>query len=195
MTNEVEDVVDVPEFVPTADDEGNDTTDWKAEAEKQREFALKNQGIAKRYKTKSEKTKEPTATPDPKKPEKSGELDWGQKAYLVANGIKTSEETALVQEVMSATGKDLEAVLGSKHFQGSLKELREAQASSEAIPKGTKRSANTSVSDVDYWIAKDELPPDTAENRELRTKVVQEKYNREKSASPFKVGGNSITIK
>ena len=131
--------------------------------------------------------------PEPKsKRTKSDDLDYGQKAFLVANGIKGADETTLVKEIMSDTGKSLDEVLESKHFQGTLKDLRDARVSSEAIPKGTKRSSSSSVDDVDFWIAKDELPPDTYENRKLRTDIVNKKIAIEKGKSVFGSGSKLI---
>lgn len=101
----------------------------------------------------------------------SGDFDYGQKAYLVANGIK-GEEVELVKQVMSETGKSLDDVLSSKYFQAELKERRDAAAMAEAIPQGTKRSGQTTRDQVAYWVSKGELPPNTPENMQLRRDVV-----------------------
>lgn len=128
--------------------------------------------------------------PKPKKT-KSDDLDYGAKAYLVANGIK-GEEIGLVQDIMRETGRSLDDVLESRHFKGMLQEMRDSRATADAIPKGTKRSSTSSVNEVEYWIAKGELPADTPANRELRTKIVQEEIRREKNKSIF--GGSSKII-
>lgn len=182
--NEVmEDVVEVPDITSTQDEAGNDTTDWKALAEERQALAVKNQGIARRYKTKLEKSKEaPPANPVEKKEPKS-ELDYGEKAFLVANGVKGSDEIDLVRNVMSNTGKSLDEVIDSKYFQADLKEMREAKASAEAIPKGTKRSAQSTRDSVEYWIAKGELPP--KDQRALRTQVVNARIKSEKDDNIF----------
>lgn len=119
----------------------------------------------------------------PNRSSKASELDYGQKAFLVANGVKGADETKLVQEIMSATGKSLEDVLETKYFQSELKELRETRASANAMPNGTKRSSNSSKDSVDYWIAKGELPP--ADQVDLRRKVVNERIAKERSKSVF----------
>lgn len=196
MTNEVnEDVVVVADIVETKDDDGNDNTDWKALAEERHAQAVKNQGIAQRYKTKAEKAKETPANPvTPNEPSKSDELGSGEKALLVAYGIKGKDELELAKTWMKRTGDDIDALIEDSIFQAKLGGLREAKASADAIPKGTKRSSSSSVNDVDYWLAKGELPPDTADNRDLRTKIVEEQYKREKDSSPFKVGGNKLII-
>jgi len=110
---------------------------------------------------------------DTEEKSKLKDLDYGQKAYLVANGIKGAEEMSIVQDIMKSTGKDLDAVLESKYFQAELKELRSLKASEAAIPDGSKRSGQQTRDSVEYWIAKGELPP--ADQIELRRKVVNAK--------------------
>lgn len=176
--NELE-VEEVEDIVETKDDEGNDLTDWKA-------FALKNQGIAKRFKTKLEKAKEliKTNAEKPKEPEKKEKegFDYAEKAYLKASGIQT-DEYPFVQEVLKSTGKSLDDVLESKYFQNELKERREEADTKKAIPEGTKRSSGAPIDSVDYWLAKGELPP--KEQSELRRKVVNAKIKKAQQESKF----------
>jgi len=122
--------------------------------------------------------------PEPKS-NKSEDFDYAQKAYLVANGIKGKKEQELAQEFVKNTGKELDDIVENKFFQAELKELREADASANAIPKGSKRSASSPRDSVDYWLAKDELPENTPENQELRRQVVNARYKRETSGSKF----------
>lgn len=114
---------------------------------------------------------------------KSGDLDYGQKAFLVANGVKDAEEVALVQTVMKDTGKTLEQVLESKYFQAELKEMRDAKATADATPNGTKRSGQSARDTVEYWLAKGELPP--ADQVKLRRDVVNARMKAESSGNPF----------
>lgn len=115
---------------------------------------------------------------------KPGTLDYGQKAYLVANGIKGSTETALVEEFLAERpNRSLEDLLDSRAFQAELKELRETEATKKATPSGTRRATNTTRDSVDYWLAKGELPP--ADNAKLRRDVVNAKIAREKSGNRF----------
>lgn len=116
-----------------------------------------------------------------KKTSKSDGLDYGEKAYLVANGIKGSSETKLVQEIMADTGKSLEDVIDSKYFQAELKELRELEASSVTI-KG-KRSSGVGQDSVDYWLAKGELPP--ASEVKLRRDVVNARLKKSSNKGVF----------
>ena len=185
--NEEEVVENIEDIVETQDDDGNDTTDWKALAQENQEFAKKNQGIAKRYKTKYTKLKkEPDPVietkPDPKeKKSDPSELDYAKKAYLVANGIKGSKETELIQKVLSESGKTVDEVLESKYFQAELNELRELNKTDDALPKGSKRTGQSAQDTVDYWIAKGELPTD----RKLRQDVVNARIAKETNKSVF----------
>lgn len=176
MTNEQGEVIEsfeepIEEIVETKDEFDNDTTDWKA-------IALKNQGIAKRYKTKLSKSKE---VKEPETVVKEG-FDYAEKAYLKASGVQNNE-FPMVLEAISTTGKTLEQVLDSKYFQAELKETRELEATKNAIPEGTKRSSASAKDSVEYWVAKGELPP--ADQRELRTKVVNARISSEKDKSTF----------
>jgi len=169
---------DVIEDLP-GDDE--DDTDWKA-------LAQKNQGIAKRLKTKNAKLKENAKTAKPlkvKKPEskdKKESFDYAEKAYLKTSDVKP-EEFKLVQEIMSSTGKTLDEVLESKYFRAEQKELREAKESADAVPTGTKRASQSHKDKVDYWLAKGELPP--ADQPKLRREYVNAKAKAETNGSRF----------
>lgn len=166
------------EDLPDIKDGDEDTTDWKAEAQKRH-------GIAQRLKTKlAKKSDAPEAKPkEGEKPAESKGLDRIDKAVLRAEKITDSEEVDLVESIMKETGKDLESVLESKYFKAELKELRELNATKDATPEGSKRSGTSTRDTVDYWIAKGELPPAT--DPVLRQKVVNAKIAKEKSGSQF----------
>lgn len=115
------------------------------------------------------------------KSSRANDLDYAQKAFLVANGLKDSKEMDLVKTFIKETGKSIEDVLESKYFQAELEEVRELSRTAKAIPSTSKRSTQSSQDSVDYWIAKGELPSD----RELATKVVRERIRREKANSVF----------
>lgn len=159
--------VETDDYNSDGDDTPADTTDWKSEA-------LKYKAILERNKNKPRETKT----------NNSSELDYGQKAFLAANGVKGSDEMKLVQEIMRNTGKkDLESVLESKYFKSELEEMRALRSTAEANPSGSKRSGQSSADSVDYWIAKGELPPNT--NPELRRQVVNARLKKSESGSPF----------
>lgn len=121
--------------------------------------------------------------PAPKPADKTGELDYGQKAFLISSGIKTAEEQAVVKEVMKTTGKSLEDVLAMKYVQAELKDVRDAAAAADALPRGTKRPGQTTRDTVEYWIAKGELPP--ADQVQLRRDVVNAKMKQGAAGNPF----------
>lgn len=174
-----EEVIDVPDIVEEQDDEGNDKTDWKAEA-------LKRQGIAKRYQTKLAKLKEASSKPVEKvekQEAKQETLDRIDRAVLRVEKITEPDEIALVESTMKESGKSLEQVLAMKYFQSELKEMRELRASKEAIPSSTRRSNQSSRDSVDYWINKGELPP--ADQVKLRRDVVNARYAQEKAKNHF----------
>jgi len=184
MENENKDVEvdDIPDL-PQIEDGEEDSTDYKAEA-------LKFQGIAKRYKTKLEKSKKvevkseaKSETKEELKP-KSNELDYGQKAYLASQGYKSPKEMEMAHTIMKETGKTLDQVLESKYFKAEVEEMREldkSQKASDATGK-SKRSASSPSNEVEYWIAKGELPTD----RELRKKVIDARRKKDSRGNPFR---------
>lgn len=127
----------------------------------------------------------PTDEPKPKPGDKKGEFDYGQKAFLVASGIKAGPEMELVQQYVKDSGKPIESVLTNKAFMADLKDIRDGEAAGDAIPDKSDRSGNQSKTSVEYWVAKGELPPNTPENQELRRKVVAAKTAKAKGGSPF----------
>ncbi len=162
----------------------DETIDWKAKA-------LELKGLNKRRATKLAKIKENSSkviepkAPNPKKPadSKSDEFGFAEKAYLNSLNIKGKEEHDLAKSFMEQSGKSLEDVVESKYFQSELKSYREAQAASDAIPLDGKRSSQSSRDSVEYWINKGELPP--ADQRELRTKVVNARLKKENTKNTF----------
>lgn len=177
---EVEETLDLPEVKEGEED----TTDWKAEATKLREKAIRQRERTKILKEQL-KANTPKAEAKAEPEKKSGELGYSELAYLRADGIKDKAEIALVKEVMEDTGKSLQDVIDSKYFQSALKEHRDAKASADAVPKGTKRSGQSASDSVDYWIAKGENPPNTPENTQLRRDVVAARMKAQAESSPF----------
>lgn len=183
--DKIEDVGDLSPLAPKMEN-GEDKTDWKAEATRLEAEATKFRGIAARNKTRAEKAKAAAEKPAPTndgKP-KPGEFDYGQKAFLVANGIKGDEEMKLIKDAVVSTGKTLEDIIQSPYVQGELKGIREAIAAKVATPPGENgRPAPLGTDSVDYWIKKGELPP--KDQTELRTKVVNARLKQEKAAGTF----------
>lgn len=107
----------------------------------------------------------------------------GESAFLIANGLKESDERSLAKKLAKETGKDLESLLETTYFQTELKTLREQKATANATPTGSKRSNNSAVDTVEYWIAKGELPP--ASEVKLRQDVVNARMKKESTGGQF----------
>ena len=168
---EVEEITEAPEVLEGEED----TTDYKA-------LALKNAGIAKRYKTKFEKAKLAQKVDkgvekalEVEKKEKK-ELDYGELAFLEAKGVSEEDHDYILKEVQQ-TGKGLKDVLNFKYVQEGLKSRKDERVVKNALPT-SKRSSGAAKDDVDYWIQKGEMPL-RAENPELYRKIRKEKERRE----------------
>lgn len=120
-------------------------------------------------------------TPEPKevKTSKSDSLGYGEKAFLVANGIK-GEEMKMVEEALKKSGDSIEDILENPYFQAKLEEARNLAKTADASPKG-KRPSPIPTDSVEYWIGKpmEEVP------QEMRIKVVNAKLNKEKTTGIF----------
>jgi len=190
MEQDIDIGVEVPEVpeLPQVQDGQKDTTDWKAIAQERQEALTKMQGMTKRFQTKLKKLAEAPKSQGDVQKQNAGQdsqnkgFDYAQKAYLKASGI-AQDEFSLIEEAMKGTGMDIDGVLGSKWFQSALKEQRELKATGDATPSPTKRAGNQTRNDVDYWIAKGELPP--ADQPKLRQQVVNAKIAAEKAKNQF----------
>lgn len=151
--------------------------DWKAEAEKLA-------GINKRLKSKLDKYKETPSEPNKPSETKSDGLDYGQKAFLISNGIK-KEEFEFVQSELQNSGKTLEELLDNNYFKQQLEDNREFAKTKEATPDNTNRTGESPKTAVDYWVNKGELPPNTPENQQLRREVVNKRIDLETNGSKF----------
>lgn len=158
-------------------EETQDTTDYKAKlAETEARLKRAESKLERdKFKAKVEEKVETVL-------EKKG-LDRVDKAILRVEKITAEHEIELVQDIMKETGKDLETVLESKYFQHELKALREAQATKDATPTGTKRTGQSPRNEVDYWVAKGEMPP--ADNFKLRADYVNAKMRQQESKKMF----------
>lgn len=184
MPNEeyTEEVLETEEEVEETDDVDESTDDEEETIEQQKESPEARLARLTRMKAQLEK-KLGISTEKQTKPSKKGVLDYSQKAFLIASGIKGNDEFGLVQEVMKSTGKSLEDVIESKYFKAELNEIRELNKTSDANPSSGNRSGNAARNTVEYWITKGELPP--ASDVELRRKVVNARMTKAKSAGQF----------
>ena len=141
-------------------------------AKKAEGFELKE---GKWVKPKVEKPTEPKVDAgNPNEPSKPNELDYGQLALLRTEGIKGSGELALFKEIMAETGKGVLDVMDSNYFKSRLTDFREAQASTDAIPKGKNRSGQTGITDTDLAVAKFKESGTLPEDFKTRSAVVKQ---------------------
>lgn len=111
---------------------------------------------------------------------KSDGLDYGQKAFLVANGIKGEAENKFVIQQLKESGKSLDELLENKYFQSELEEMRAVGKTQTAIISG-KRSGGVATDSVEYWMTKpmEEIP------QEMRIKVVNAQLKQGDSKGKF----------
>lgn len=137
---------------------------------------------------------EPKAEKRPISTDKPSELDYGQMALLRTEGIRGSGEVALFKEIMTETGKGVLDVLDSNYFKSRLSEFRENQESTNAIPKGKRRSGQTGVTDTDIAIAKYKedgtLPSDFKTRSAVVKALAAEEESRGMFEGPTVVGPN-----
>lgn len=116
----------------------------------------------------------------PKKASKSNDLDYGQKAFLAASGIKGAKEFEFVKNELRQSGQDLDALLENDYFKQRLTGFRELNKTSEATPTG-KRSGGVATDSVEYWAAKpiEDVP------QEKRADVVNYKLKKSNAKGPF----------
>lgn len=160
--------------------EETERTDWKAKAIEWETKFKSEAGSRKRLEKDLKQFQTKTETPTESQPQDKKGFDYAEKAYLKSSGIEATD-FEFVKEVMDSTGKDIDAVLGSKFFQAELKERKDLRMSEAATPSGSKRAGNTTRDQVDYWLAKGELPPDPM----LRRQVVNARIKSEENKSQF----------
>lgn len=167
---EVEENLDLPEV-----EEGEeDTTDWKAEAQK-----LRDKAISQRERTKSLKkdladarkavgvvagSKETPSQP------KTGDLDETQLDYLDLKGITESEDIDVIQKVIQKTGQTVREALKDDYVVAKLNALKQEREVKGATPSATRRGGDQS-SDVASAIAKFEATGVLPADFELASKV------------------------
>lgn len=168
MENQEEEVIVTNEVEETEEE----TIDWKAKYEAE-------EGRRKRLETKLSKATTETKVTTPST---SGEFDYSQKAFLKASGI-SGDEMKLARDFMLNTGKSLDEVVENKYFMAELNETRELKKTQDATPMGSKRTGASSMDSVDYWLAKDEMPP--AGNVALQREWVNAKMKKEQTKGKF----------
>lgn len=193
MANE-NDKVDIE--IPDQEDlsQLDDTTDWKAKAEeidrKHREAGIRNrertkvlkQTIAERDAKLSEfSSAKPTEQPKPD--EKL--LKKLNTALMRSYGYTDIDEVARVEKWQKDTGKDIEEMLAnatlSKIIKAEVDDIRTTKANEAAtknIQGGGGRGTDIKT-DADYWISRNESPPNTIEYRKVREQIIKSMSEKE----------------
>lgn len=183
MENKNEEEVVIDEIVETKDEEGNDTTDWKAIAMKRDKEA---RGIAQRLKTKQEKAKE-KAEPEKKEEPKPEEFGLLHKSYLRAAGITAEDEIELARDIAKKWGMEIDKLVDDDDFKAKLEKLRTSKANADAVSnikggQGTSQAKNT----PEYWIAKGTPPSMTdVPDRKTRAKIARAMMDSAKNSKKF----------
>lgn len=191
MQNEPEEVEEPLELPAEPADGEEDTTDWKAEAQK-----LQNKAIAQREKTKSfkaklaEKDAAIAALAGNKKaePTQTGELDETQLDYLDVKGISEPDDIKIIESIVKRTGMTVRQALKDEYVVSKLEANKAQREVKEATPSSTKRGAGTGGNDLATALAKyeqagyspDALPTDF----KLRIAVVNAVSQATKSNKP-----------
>lgn len=195
---------DEQEFIIDSEQENNDIGDDQQESQTEEKVVKPKrtpeeelayfEGRAKRLRKDLGLDEAPVKPKKDKPAQKSDDLDYGQKAFLRAEGIKGADELNLVKNWIERTGDDLESVIEDEIFQARLKNLRDAKATAEATPKGSKRASQPITNDIKYWLTKpfDEVPPEM-KREVLNAKIEQQKTGGQFSQNPVVIGGSSIS--
>lgn len=117
---------------------------------------------------------------------KSNDLDFGEKAFLISNGIK-GEEMEFVKGLSKRTGLSLDEAVTDDYVQLKLKSYREERASERAVPSGTKRSSGSAKDSVEHHLEKYENGTQELMDMpfDMRAKVLTAKIDKEKKKSQF----------
>jgi len=190
MTDTNEQIQEEEELeLPEVAEGEEDTTDWK-------DLALKQQGINKRQKTKLDKLKAAKEEKEPEEPEtpvkkedkQSSEFDYGQKTFInqiLKVDLTDDKQMEVVNEYIS-NGKSLDDLSANKHFKNDLKDIKDAQKVTDAVPSGNKRSVGTDKSVEGHWLKKYESgTPLNEVPKEVRTKVLNAKLAKDKNETMF----------
>lgn len=118
-----------------------------------------------------------------KSSQKSEEPDYGKLSYLESKGVSDQETQEYLLNLSKESKTELKDLLNKSWVQAELKERKELKASSNAMPKDSSRTGNSSQDTVEYWLAKNELPP--LSNRKLREAVVDAKLEKDKDKGMF----------
>ena len=174
IKNEVEAEVEETLDLPVVEEGEDDTTDWKAEAQKLRDKAISQRERTKTLKKELAETRKAVVTAagskeTPSQP-KTGELDETQLDYLDIKRITDSEDIAVIQKVIQKTGQTVREVLKDEYVIAKLASLKAERDVKDAIPSSTRRSG-IQTGDISSAVAKFEATGVLPDDFELASKV------------------------
>jgi hypothetical protein len=153
-TVEVEENLDLPEVVEGEED----TTDWKAEAQKLREKAIAQRertkalkGELKEAKAKAESTPAPKTTQNASK---ADGLDETALDYLDVKGVTDTQDIKVVEDIVKKTGMTVREALKDDYVVAKLAANKAARDVKDAMPSGTKRSGGNQGVDLSSAVAR-----------------------------------------
>ena len=192
IKNEVveEEVVEENLDLPVIKEGEEDTTNWKAEAQKLRDKAIAQRERTKTLKLKladKEKAIEALATGSKKaEPSNTGELNETQLDYLDLKGVSEAEDVKIIEDIVKKTGMTVRQALQDEYVKAKLTANKTQREVKDAIPSSTKRSGQAGGNDLQLALAKYEqsgykdLPDDFA----LRTAVINAMTERSNPNKP-----------
>lgn len=180
LNNEEEEVEETEET--TEEEETEEETAQEKKTEKQTESPEARKARLERQQEQHKKKHPELYNTETKSTtsKKSDDFDYGEKAFLNANGIKGSKEIDFVKKELKASGESLDSLLENDYFQQRLEKFRSLTKTSDATIKG-KRSGGVATDSVEYWASKpiEEVP------QSMRSKVVNFKLEKEKTKGFF----------
>lgn len=159
----------------------SDTTNWKAETTKLREKAIRQRektgtlrGTIKEMEAKLAEF-EKTANQQTKSDDKL--VKRLNTALMRSYGYMEPDEVEVVEKWQKETGKDIEELLShqylSQGLKGEIEILRTAKANDAATKniQGGSGKGTDIKTDPQYWIGRNEAPPNTPEYRAVRQSI------------------------
>ena len=172
--------------LPTVAEGQEDTTDWRAEAQKLREKAIRQRESTKALKAKL--TEFEKARPQDKvENTKTDNFGLVEKTYLRSAGITDSEEIELAFSTAKKWGVGIDQVVDDEDFKVKLDRHRTNKSNLAATSgiksgQGDSQAKNT----PEYWIAKG-VPPtaDQVSDRKTRAKIARAMMGNAKNGKKF----------
>src|SRR3990167_8052504 len=152
--HESEESFDLPEVKEGEDD----STDWKAEAIKLKEKAIRQRENTKTLKQQIKDLEQYKPKPQDKIDSKKSDeklLERLDKLALKTAGIKEADEVELYNKWKDQTGREADEITENKIFQSELTDLRTARANQAATSNIQGEQGESGVKNTpDYWLAK-----------------------------------------